>query len=79
MISQELRTEIRTHYPLLEVTAEVLLGDVPALIVYGPATQAVVRDQADLRRWFADCRRDSEPLQATTRAALPRKQQRMLL
>lgn len=78
MISQELRIEISTHYPLLEVTAEVMLGDVPALIVYGPATQAVVRDQADLRRWFSDCRRDREPPHATSPAA-PRKQQRMLL
>lgn len=78
MISQELRTEIRMHYPLLEVTAEVLLGDVPALIVYGPATQAVVRDQADLQRWFSDCRLDREPPQ-TTNPAVPRKQQRMLL
>lgn len=47
-----LRRKIACEYPHLEVLAQVKIAGSECLIVEGSATEALVRDWADLQRYF---------------------------
>jgi hypothetical protein len=57
----EVRRLIASEYSKLEIVAEVPIDGVPALIVYGPATEAIVRTPEELDQRFRDCRRQRMP------------------
>lgn len=46
------RRLIAREYRDLEIVAQVPIDGVDALIVCGPATEALVRTPDDLRKWF---------------------------
>ena len=57
----EVRRLIACEYAHLEIVAEVPIDGVQALIVYGPASEAIVRTPEELDQRFRDCRRQRTP------------------